>query len=270
MRLAGVNDNIFDLLMNEDDKITFNLFELIRENPNSFIATDDKCYIYAEHSRRAPKWLFIKEKPTDKTFDELVALVSNMAKLNALFKINASDEYARPIMDAVAKTCGIEYTAEISMEAYVCRKIIDIPSPDGGIVAPREEHRQILKDFIVGMIRDSAGLVFGDDDSEKVTSAMLSTNTLSLWENDDKKIVSMARIAHKSKSYARINAIFTDTGSRGKDYTKALLSRLSLSLLDEGLIPIIYTDRNEKDKNEAFKKIGFERVGEITTFSFSR
>jgi len=268
MRLVSVNDNIFDTLMSEDEMIVFNLFELIRKNDSAFIATDDESYIFAENSRRTPSWLFLKGKPSGKTFDELVTLVSGMVKLNALFKINTREDYAAELLDEVSRTCRVSYAAEIPMEVYACKKPAPFPSSDGQMISPREEHREILKKFVVGMVRDSAGLVFGEDDTEKFTSALLSAQHFFLWESSEGKIVSMAKIAHKTDKYARLNAIFTDTEERGRDYTKMLTSTLSGSLIEEGVIPLIYTDMRDTKKNEAYRMLGYEKVGEITQFAF--
>lgn len=268
MRLASIKDKIFDELMSEDDKLLFNLFELIKENSGSFIATDDKTYIFAQNNRRAPSWLFLTEKPQGQTFDELLSIVSGMAKLNALFKINAREDFAGELLEAVSHACGIEYSVEVPMEVYSCKKSIPFTSDDGRMISPREEHREILKEFVVGMVRDSAGLVFGADDSEKFTSALLSSQSFFLWENGEGKIVSMAKIAHKTAKYARLNAIFTDSDSRGKNYTKMLVSQLTGSILSEGLIPLIYADRRNVDKNESFRMIGYEKVGEVSQFEF--
>ena len=268
MRLAGANDKIFDTLMNSDDKIIYNLFELIRENGRAFIATDDETYIFGQDSRRAPSWLFLRSTPEGKTFDELVTLVSGMVKLNALFKINANEELARNLLDKVSSTCRIPYSPEIEMEVYACKKHRPFDCTDGKIVIPREEHRAVLKEFVVRMVRDSAGLTFDTDDTEKFTSALLSAQSFYLWENNEGKIVSMVKIAHKANGYARLNAIFTDTDLRGKDYTKMLLSKVTESLLAEGFLPLIYSDCLSEDINEAYKIIGYEPVGKITQFAF--
>ena len=270
MRLAGANDKIFDTLMSDDERIVFNLFELIRENSRSFIATDDETYIFAENSRRAPTWLYLKKRPEGKAFDELLSIVSGMAKLNALFKINTREDYAKDLLDAVSETCHVGYSLETPMEVYTCDKLIPIPTTDGRLVSPKEEHRAILKEFVVGMVRDSAGLVFDADDSEKFTSALLSSQSFFLWENSEGKIVSMAKIAHRTEKYARLNAIFTDSDSRGKNYTKMLLSRITDDLMKEGITPVIYADKNNVEKNEAYRMLGYRAVGDVTQFAFDK
>ena len=271
MRLARANDSVFDTLMTRDDKIIFNLFELIKQNGRAFIATDDTSYIFAQSSRRAPSWLFLKERPEGKTLDELISLVSGMVKVNALFKINACASLSEELLNEVANACSVSYSPEIEMDVYTCEDPIAFNCCDGKMIVPREEHREILKNFVVGMVKDSAGLVFDTDESEKFTSALLSSQSFRLWENNEGKIVSMVKIAHRSEGphgYARLNAIFTDTDLRGRDYTKMLISKLSESLLSEGLTPLIYSDRLAWDINEAYQMIGYKKAGEITQFAF--
>ena len=268
MRLATANDIVFDKLLTDNDKIIFNLFELIKQNSRAFIATDDETYIFAESSRRAPSWLYLSGLPQGKSLEELVSLVSGMVKLNALFKINARDELVRPLLDAVSEECRVPYSPELEMEVYSCNAPHPFERLDGRMISPREEHRELMKEFVVGMVRDSAGLSFDTDETEKFTSALLSSQSFFLWENSDGKIVSMAKIAHKANGFARLNAIFTDTDQRGRDYTKMLLSQITVSLLEEGFIPLIYSDRLIVDKNKAFEAIGYKKVGDITQFAF--
>lgn len=270
MRLANVNDEIFENLMDENEKIIYNLFELIREDSKSLIVTDDRSYIFAGNSRRAPNWLFLKSQPEGSTFDELVKLISGMADLNALFKINGQEEYIRPLLDKVSEKCRRQYKPEFSMEVYSCVVPIPLELTDGKMILPREDHRPILKDLIALMVKDSEGFEFNSDDSDRFTTAMLASKSLSLWENNEGKIVSMTKVAHRNSKYARINTIFTDHSSRGHDYTKMLLSCVTKSLLADGITPIIYIDKTNEKKAEAYRKVGYEKVGEVTQFSFEQ
>ena len=137
MRLAGFNDNVFEALMTENDKIIFNLFELIKQNGRAFIATDDSSYIFGQNSRRDPSWLYLKRLPEGKTFDDLVTLVSGMVKLNALFKINADASLSTDLFDEVARACRVSYAREVEMEVYSCDTPVDFECIDGRMITPR-------------------------------------------------------------------------------------------------------------------------------------
>ena len=139
MRLADGNDYVFDLLMSDTDNIVYNLFHLIRSDRSSFIVTDDKYYIYAQNSRRAPHWVFIKETPDEKSFEELVAMIAGMIKLNPLLEINGNGELLRPILDTIRERYHTNYYASLDMKVFSTNEITPI-EPVGKIIRPGEMH----------------------------------------------------------------------------------------------------------------------------------
>lgn len=267
MRLADGRDYVFDSLMSEDDNINYNLFYVIRNDPSSFIVTDDKYYIYAQNSRRAPHWLFIKEQPSEEAFEELVALIAGMMKLNPLLKINGNSAFLTPILNAVAERYGQAYGRELSMNVYACRGELKIVDHVGKMISPAEEHRQILTEYVTEMASDRTGYFMPTEDTEKFVSALVNSSSLFLWENE--RIVSMAQIAHRSEKYARINTVFTDALSRGHGYTRMLIGELTKMLISEGLTPVIYADINDEEVINAYTDIGYDKFGSITQFAFN-
>ena len=266
MRLADGRDYVFDSLMSDTDNITYNLFCVIRNDKSSFIVTDDKYYIYAQNSRRAPHWLFIKEQPDEEAFEEIVALIAGMMKLNPLLKINGNETFLRPILNVISERYGVKYEAELSMNVYSCTELKTIEHV-GRMIAPREQHRQILTEYVTEMANDRTGFFMPTEDTEKFVSSLVNSNSLFLWENE--RIVSMAQVAHKNEKYARINTVFTDAGSRGHGYTRMLIGEITKSLLAEGLIPVIYADVNDTEVTDAYTAIGYKTYGSITQFAFN-
>ena len=266
MRLADGGDYVFDSLMSESDNIAYNLFNVIRGDKASFIVTDDKYYIYAQNSRRAPHWLFIKEQPDETAFEELVALITGMMKLNPLLKINGDSELVKPILDAISERYGKSYEAELRMNVYACHSLKTIDRV-GRMISPSEQHRQILTEYVTEMAHDRTGYFMPTEDTEKFVSLLLNSTSLFLWENE--RIVSMAQIAHKTDKFARINTVFTDALSRGHGYTRMLIGELSKNLMDEGLTPVIYADVNDEEVINAYTDLGYTYYGSITQFAFN-
>ena len=266
MRLADTNDYVFDLLMNDSDRIVYNLFYLIRSDRSSFIVTDDKYYIYAQNSRRAPHWLFIKSEPDEKSFEELVAVIAGMIKLNPLLEINGNAEYIRPILDAIAERYNMSYSSVLDMKVYSTNEIKPI-SPVGKMIQPSEIHRQIITDYVRDMSDDKTGYFMPTNDIDKFVSSLINSTSLYLWENE--RIVSMARVAHKTDKFARINTVFTDDNSRGKGYTRMLIGEITKAILDDGLTPVIYADVTDTDLTDAYTAIGYKCYGNITQFAFN-
>ena len=267
MRLVKSNDNVFDNLMtDEKSKMVFNLLFQIKNDPSAFIVTNDTSYIFTQDSKRTPNWLFISKEIDDSTKEEIIAILSGMIKINPLLRINGQEQYILPILEELSARLGISFRKEMHMSVYFCKEVGKIPAK-GQMIAPKELHRERLKELISSMSKDTDGLLLGADDSEKYISSLIHSRSFFLWENE--KVVSMAKIASRNESYARINTVFTDLEERGHGYTTMLVGEISSQLISEGLTPIIYADSSVESKIEAYKSIGFEKAGEITQFAFN-
>lgn len=265
MRLVKANDNVFDSLLDEKSKVVYNLLFQIRKDPKAFIVTNDTSYILAQDSRRAPNWIFISKEPDSSAKEELVTLISGMIKINPLLRVNGQEQFILPILEEVSSRLGTEFHAEIPMSVYFCKKVNEL-EPQGHMISPKESHRERLKELISSMSRDKDGLLLEADDSEKYISSIIHSRSFFLWE--DETIVSIAKIAVKCDGFARINTIFTELDARNKGYTTMLIGEISTQLLSEGLTPVIYADSGLPSKIDAFKKVGFEKAGDITQFVF--
>lgn len=266
MRLVKANDKVFENLMDEKSKIVYNLLFQIKNDSSAFIVTDDTSYIFAQDSKRTPNWIFINEEPSEETKEELIAVLSGMVKINPLLRVNGQERFILPILEEMSARFGIKFKAEIPMSVYFCNEVKRI-APRGHMISPKELHRERLKELISSMSKDADGLLLGADDSEKYISSLIHSRSFFLWE--DEKIVSMAKIAGKNDSYARINTIFTDLSERGNGYTTMLVGEISAQLISDGFTPIIYADSSVESKIEAYKTIGFEKAGDITQFVLS-
>ncbi len=265
MRLVTANDEIFDALVKENDKIIYNLLFQIKNVPGAFMVTDDSSYIFAQDSRRTPGWLFLSDEPSAQTKEELIALITGMVKLNPLFQINGNETLLRPILDKVSARLGLPYKEVLPMSVYYCKEVSTVEHR-GQMIRPKEMHRQRLKELISSMSKDNDGTLIGADDSEKYITSIVHSKSIYLWE--DEKIVSIAKIASKNEGFARINTVFTDVNMRRNGYTKMLVGEISKNLISEGITPIIYADSRALLKIEAFEAIGYKKSGVITQFSF--
>ena len=253
--------------MTDDDKIAYNIFSVIRNDQSAFIVTDDKYYIYARNSKRDPHWLFLKSTPDESAFEELVSLISGMLKLNPILRVNGRTEYIAPILKTVSERTGVNHITENEMTVYSCAELHQIPEK-GSMIAPLEEHRQILTEYVTEMQNDHEKYFMPEEDTEKFVNALLNSKSLYLWEHNG-KIVSMAKIAYRGKDFGRINTVFTDSASRGKGYTRMLVGAMTKILMNEGLTPVIYADNDDIDVNEAYLNIGYKSFGGIVQFAFN-
>lgn len=271
MRIIDRTGESFEGILDKKDRIIYNLFYLIREGDNAFFITDDSTYIIGQGNESAPLWMWLKQIPEENVEKEICDIIESRLVLNQNLQLNAYEGYARRILDRVSKKTGLGYVS-VPMIVYACNQAISRYKISGQIVTPKEEHKEIMARFITEFITeityDAEKTAINENKANGFANAMVNSNKLFLWE-DDGKIVSMARIAHKTREYARINTVFTEREQRGKGYAGMLVGKMSEKLLEENIIPMLYADARNPASNAAYQKIGFVKYGEVTEYIFS-
>ena len=107
-----------------------------------------------------------------------------------------------------------------------------------------------------------------EGEAESFADDIVGSPDMYLWENDT-QVVSMAMIVHRAEKYARINTVFTDPSQRGKGYAGMLVGEVTQKILDEGRIPMLYTEQDNICSNAAYQSIGYILCRELTQFKFS-
>lgn len=272
MRIRDGTEESFEKILDKKDRIIYNLFYLIREEDNAFFATDNSKYIIGQGNESAPLWMWLKQIPDENVEKEICDIIESRLILNQNLQLNAYEGYARRILDGVAKKTGLGYRVSAPMIAYACNHAISRYKISGQIVMPKEEHKEIMARFITEFITeitcDAEKTAISENKANGFVNAMVNSNELFLWE-DGGKIVSMARIAHKTREYARINTVFTEREQRRKGYAGMLVGKMSEKLLEENIIPMLYADARNPASNAAYQKIGFVKYGEVTEYVFS-
>lgn len=253
--------DVVKLLLRTDEEICFNLFSLIFENESALIKTDMKSYIIAQTNEQTTIWMWVSPllEDTEAVVQELVSRIL----LNTKVHINTTPEHGEKILKLAAAKIGIKYGIWIPMNVYVCHNIKCFPRK-GHIVIPFEQHRKLLINMERQMA-EAGGINMSESSADAAVTDMISSGKLFLWESEDGKIVSMAKIDHEAE-YGRINNVVTDLKYRGKGYAGMLVSELCQALLARDVTPMLYADSRNSSSNRMYTKIGFELVGNITEY----
>lgn len=67
------------------------------------------------------------------------------------------------------------------------------------------------------------------------------------------------------KNYSKITSVYTLPQHRRKGYAINLVHSVTQTILDDGLIPILYTDAAYGASNDCYRKIGYEQVGSLVS-----
>lgn len=254
-------------LMSENDKILFNLFYLILNSESAFWITDDECYIIGQTNEHLPMWIWVKENAGADALAEIEKVIEERLELNHKLSVTADEKIIRPILNRIAERKKVHYSSMVPMVVYRCDKITNTKKANGHIIFSNESHKEILEKFITGMVWDLEKRPMNEGEAEGFAEGVSGSPDLYLWE-DEGQVVSMSMVAHRTEEFARINTVYTDSSQRGKGYAGMLVGEVTQKILDEGRIPMLYTEQDNICSNATYRRIGYVVCGELTQFHF--
>ena len=254
----------FRVLLNEREKILFNLFYRITEEEHARIFSDGKYYFAASSKAGYPLWIWLAQSSSDEVYKRLGQLVLQLRKENENMRIQGEKESILPVLKWIEKETGIHYRMRMNMNVYSCYETAGLPM-QGRLIRMQEEHMHIVADYIRQMEKEIEETPMSLEDAQKFAQEEAGAGRLFLWE-DEGNCVAMGRYAHMTEEDGRIHAVYTSSQYRGRGYARMLTESLSKKILEDGRIPMLYADAANAFSNKAYKKAGFQLQGEIAEF----
>lgn len=258
---------VINKLLCENDKICFNLFYLISDSENAFWVTDEEFYIIGQTNERLAMWIWIKENADEGARKEIESVIEERLELNPKLNVIADGAIIRPILNRIAEGKKVSCNSMVPMVAYRCDKVANARKANGHMVLSNDSHKDVLRKFITGMVWDLEKRPMNEGEAEGFADDTAGSPDLYLWEEGG-QAVSMAMIVHRAEKYARINTVYTDSSQRGKGYAGMLVSEVTQKILDEGRIPMLYTEQDNICSNAVYRRIGYVLCGTLTQFQF--
>lgn len=250
------------------DEVPYNLIHLITGLPESVcLKSSDGRMIYAG-SPRANAWLWISPEVHDDTRRHLIQELLGELGDMVLPGVTGEPVVAEQFASCYAEYHRGAYHRHMTMESYQA-PVVNRPTLVEGIIRQASvEDTQLVAKFLVGFSEDAYGVRVSAATQLETAGRLIQKGGLYLWMVGSKS-VSMANIAHRSPRHGRINAVYTPRGERKKGYASALVAELGLSLLEKGLVPMLYADQANPHSNRLYQNIGFSPCGEIADFKFA-
>lgn len=259
---------LFDTLLNEREKVAFNLFERIRTGSEHQLMTDGSTFLSAQTREGMELWLYLARRPEGETLEELCAFLTQKLLRKPSLTVSTDAERAQALLEAVAARAGAALSIHMPMVAYACPAVRD------GVVhgcaacsdaVPLETIAKLLQQFYL----DAEGVEVTREEAMDWARGHAGSRDLMLWQ-DGGEIVAMSNVQHRGKRHARISCVVTERNARGRGYARMLVGAQCRALLDEGLIPMLYADGNNPVSNRCYRSIGFEACGVITKYILKR
>lgn len=236
------------------------MLKLIEDDKVIIMQSDDA--LLAIKSAKSPVWMWVwidpdkLEKERHNLLNELIAFETE----SSIESIWGYEEIVKSLAEIVSLNKGAHYKLNSGMNAYYCPSVI-IDTHKNTLVKANIE----LKDEISKLYLDSHEGV-DTTKAEEVALELIQNGSVYLLKNE-KEFVSMANVKHISMGYARINAVYTPIRLRCNGYATELMAQLSKQLLDDNLVPVLYTEVDNLASNKVYRKVGYLNTGKIVNAS---
>jgi len=174
-----------------------------------------------------------------------------------------ANEFAGPksVIDYLEKVTGKEVAEEESDLIYENRKLIPA-APIGEIRTAISSDYELIFKWMTAFIEETALRSF---DLENMVRSALDKGRYALLEVEG-AVVSLGGNSDIQEfdgiSIGRVGPIYTPLEHRKKGYASAITSGISEKLLNEGVIPTLYTQATNPTSNKIYQEIGYTLVDE--------
>lgn len=249
-------------------EVEYNLvFRILEDEKALVIQSPNQDFIAVQNEGRA-MWIWINPNLNEVQVNDYLTEFYELIKERQIPGIAGYKGIIEKIAMKLSLDRDNHYKPSMGMIAYYCPKVNWKDTGNVNMIQSKATHINTISVFLRGFVKDAFGNDVTRESHIEKAKNLTGTGNLYLLEVDG-KIVSMANIAHKTERYGRINLVYTPVEHRNNGYASALVAKVSAKLLDEGLIPVLFTDDSNDISNRVYTNIGYRETGRIDNLTLS-
>lgn len=235
------------------------------------ILSDEKAFaiqsddFLAVQSVSKPMWVWMNDEVGSNEFEDMIREFLLLVGDKSLSSIIGEKEIVYRIANMYCSKHMVEYSAGMSMKTYICKGVNSNSYFEDGIslIKAKNIHRDIIANFLA-----EENLTTQDEEILSIANKLIDTDDLYLLDSNN-AIVAMAYVAQRTPIYARITGVFVPTEHRLQGYATKLIAHLSQTIIEQGLIPMLFTNESNDVSNHVYKNVGYHQVGTMQNIRFS-
>ena len=227
-------------LLDENQRITMNLFSLILSDEGSAAWTDERQFLICQSNPRTPAWAWFAPSADAGAETAGTEIFSGILRACPEAHINLTPGAARRALEAACRQAELVPVKKMAMNAYQCRQVLP-PVCTGEAAVPTDADRPDMALLLETLAEDGEHQSIPPEAAQAFARAMVGSSRLLLWK-DGGETCAMAMIAHQTPEAGRINTVVTRREKRGRGYAGMLVGTLCQKLLAEGVRPMLYAD----------------------------
>lgn len=193
---------------------------------------------------------------------ERPALVAALADLPDLVGVSGATGVVESVADSVAEPSHVRAMRLFRLGA------LNAPAAVQG--APRRAEspdRDLAVEWYRAFEVESHGRI---PDVEHLVDTVLGEGGCWLWLDAHGIPVSLASRQPVVAGSARIGPVYTPPAERARGYGSAVTAAATRDILDDGAIPVLFTDLANPTSNKIYEALGYQRVEDRTEYRFER
>ena len=267
MKKIDGENKVFQSLEFQKDKYKFNLISKILLSPNLELYSDEDDYIICRSDKDMPTWIWTKDYFDRSKLSEIKQLIEMFLTDNSKDRFICKKELYDLLLSEELFCLNKDDYHEMGF--LLCYETKLPREEKGELCLATEEDKGTIMEYWYLDCKETEGYTeISKEQVEKDVDGFLKTQKFYVLK-DNGKIVCMGGYADYNGE-AKINHVYTPKEERKKAYASNLIYKLTNKLLDEGLVPLLYTDYSNPASNTAYKNVGYEDQGILINFSCSK
>ncbi|WP_375484402.1 GNAT family N-acetyltransferase [uncultured Jatrophihabitans sp.] len=174
-----------------------------------------------------------------------------LAALDDLTALSGAEDQVWPL----AELLGVDPTVE-RQRLYRLDRLTE-PAVDGYAVVAGPEHRAFARACVAAFAAEARDDIPRTD---AVADTSLDGGLLHLWLDPAGEPTAIACRRPVISGSARIGPVYTPPEQRGRGYGSGVTASATRSILDDGAIPVLFTDLDNPTSNKIYQTLGYHPV----------
>ena len=253
-----------DLKALEQDRYTFAVMRRVIKGESRLLLTDHERMILLHTGDPYPVWVWLPDDATPEEMEKAWLLIEKHCPPESGLSYNVKYDFANYMM-ARARENGRELVIDMNMLAYDCPKANAPDTPtDGALHIGTMEDFDDLVGFLDAFHKEVALYQLTQKEYEDGARNILENERIYFWKDQNGRIVACCKCVPDG-NLASINLVFTRKECRRRHYAEHVVYAATQQALDDGFLPMLYTNADYIASNACYEKIGYVSRGKLCT-----
>ena len=244
-----------------EDHDKFSIFYKIKKSSHKTFFSDGENYILGYNDVAYPIWIWTKNDLDYSKINEIEKVLKKVSMSSNNNTFICKKELYNFLKNDIKSITNI-----LEMNFFRCDTLKKIKKSPGFLSNLNYSDKTVVAKFWQEYSKEMAyqeELTY--QESLEEVSNWLDNDLYFVWRNQEGKPVSLGSYSIDN-NIGKISHIYTPKELREKGYCQSLVYEITKKILDNGLIPTLYTDANYPKSNYIYKKIGYKEKGKLIKF----